>query len=148
MLEYVRVYIAHITMYWITKQFVWRRPKVLVSLLVYTAPHFILQAHNPLPAIPKTKSSENRKFWTCMYLTIYWIISLEIKSTWGYTVYIYPTISFTRRHEVAQLVEALRYKLKGRGFDSRLSHNLSGCSVTLGLTQPLTEMSTRNISWG
>jgi hypothetical protein len=26
-------------------------------------------------------------------------------------------------------------------------HNPSGCTMTLGLTQPLTEMSTRNISW-
>jgi len=28
------------------------------------------------------------------------------------------------------------------------SHNPSGRTMTLGLTQPLTEMSTRNISWG
>jgi len=27
-------------------------------------------------------------------------------------------------------------------------HNPSGCIMTLRLTQPLTEMSTRNISWG
>ena len=27
-------------------------------------------------------------------------------------------------------------------------HNLSGCTMALGLTLPLTEMSTRNISWG
>ena len=27
-------------------------------------------------------------------------------------------------------------------------HNLSGRTMALGLTQPLTEMSTRNISWG
>ena len=26
--------------------------------------------------------------------------------------------------------------------------NPSGCTMALGLTQPLTEMSTRNISWG
>jgi len=26
-------------------------------------------------------------------------------------------------------------------------HNPSGCTMSLGLTQPLTEMSTRNISW-
>ena len=53
-----------------------------------------------------------------------------------------------------QLVEALRYKPEGRGFDSRWYHwNFSchvpsGCIMALGLTQPLTEMSTRNISWG
>jgi hypothetical protein len=27
-------------------------------------------------------------------------------------------------------------------------HKSSGCTVALGLTQPLTEMSIRNISWG
>ena len=50
---------------------------------------------------------------------------------------------------MALLVEALRYKPVGRGFDSRWCHwNFpSGRTVTLGLTQPLTEMSTRNISW-
>jgi len=56
---------------------------------------------------------------------------------------------------VAQLVEALRYKSEGRGFDSRwydwiffidIIH--SDRTMALGLTQPLTEMSTRNISWG
>jgi hypothetical protein len=58
------------------------------------------------------------------------------------------------RHPVAQLVEALTYKLEGRGFDSRLCHwnfhrhNPSGRTMTLGLTQTLTEMSTRNTSWG
>ena len=51
-------------------------------------------------------------------------------------------------HAVAQLVEALRYKPEGRGFDSRWCHwnNPSGRTMTLGSTQPLTEMSTRNIS--
>ena len=53
-------------------------------------------------------------------------------------------------YAVAQLVEALRYKPEGRGFDSRWCHwhNPSDRSMALGLTQPLTEMSTRNISWG
>jgi hypothetical protein len=45
---------------------------------------------------------------------------------------------------VAQLVDALRYKPEGRGFDSRWCHwNPSGRTVALGSTQPLTEMSTR-----
>jgi hypothetical protein len=37
-----------------------------------------------------------------------------------------------------------------RGFDSRWCHwhNPSGLTMALGFTQPLTEMSTRNISWG
>jgi hypothetical protein len=56
---------------------------------------------------------------------------------------------------LAQLVEALRYKPEGRGFDSRwfywiffIDHNPSGRTMTLGLTQPLTKMITRNVSWG
>ena len=48
-------------------------------------------------------------------------------------------------HAVVQLVEVLRDKSEGRGFDSRF---FSGRTMALGLTQPLTEMSTRNISWG
>jgi hypothetical protein len=54
---------------------------------------------------------------------------------------------------VAQLVEALRYKPKVAGLipGSVIGifylHNLSGRTMALGLTQPLTEMSTRNISW-
>ena len=52
------------------------------------------------------------------------------------------------------MVEALRYKEEGRGFDSQGVtgifhwHNHSGRTVALGSIQPLTEMSTRNISWG
>ena len=52
------------------------------------------------------------------------------------------------------LIEALRYKPEGRSFDSRWCigifhrHNPSGRTMALGLTQLLTEMSTRNISWG
>jgi hypothetical protein len=59
-----------------------------------------------------------------------------------------------RRRAVAQLVEALRYKPERHGFDSRWCHwNFSmtyrfGRTMALGSTQPLTEMSTRNISWG
>ena len=44
---------------------------------------------------------------------------------------------------MAQLVEALRYKPEGHGFNSRWCH----CTMAVGLTQPLTEMSTRNTSW-
>jgi len=58
------------------------------------------------------------------------------------------------RHAVGQSVEALRYKPEGRGSDSRWCHlNFSltypsGRTMTLGSTQSLVEMSTRNISWG
>ena len=55
-------------------------------------------------------------------------------------------------HAVAQLFEAPRYKPEGRGFDSRWCHlnwhNPSGRTMALGSTQPLTEMSTRNIFLG
>ena len=42
----------------------------------------------------------------------------------------------------AQLFEALHYKPEGRGSDSHW------CHWDILLNQPLTEMSTRNISWG
>ena len=50
---------------------------------------------------------------------------------------------------MTQLAEAPRYKPEGRGFDSRWCHwnNPSCRTMALGLTQPLTEMSTRIISW-
>ena len=52
------------------------------------------------------------------------------------------------------MVKALRYKPAGRGFDTHGVigifhwHNPSGRTMALGSTQPLTEMSTRCISWG
>jgi hypothetical protein len=67
---------------------------------------------------------------------------------------IYTISCHCRGYPVAQLVETLRYKPEGRGFDSRRRHwNFSltypsGRTMALGLAQPLTEMSTRNISWG
>jgi len=67
---------------------------------------------------------------------------------------LYGLINIPGGHAVAHLVEALCYELEGRGFDSRWCHwnfslhNPFGRTMTLGLTQPLTEMRTRNISWG
>ena len=56
---------------------------------------------------------------------------------------------------VTQLVEALRYKPEGLGFNSPMvsleffiDSNPSVGTMALGLTQPLTELSTRNISCG
>jgi hypothetical protein len=55
---------------------------------------------------------------------------------------------------MAELFEARRYKSVSRGFDSYgvigifHCHNPVGLTVALGLTQPLTKISTRNISWG
>jgi hypothetical protein len=55
-------------------------------------------------------------------------------------------------HAVAQLVEAMCYKPEGRGFDvvTEICHlrNPYGRPMVLGLTQPPTEMCTRNISCG
>ena len=56
-------------------------------------------------------------------------------------------------YAVVLLVEALPYRPEGRGFDSRgglwIFHgpNPSGRTVELGSTQPLTDVSTRNIYW-
>jgi hypothetical protein len=56
---------------------------------------------------------------------------------------------------MAQLVESLRYKSEGRGFDPRWCHWNFSIDITLlvalwhlGLTQPVTEMSNMNISLG
>ena len=54
---------------------------------------------------------------------------------------------------LVQLVEALRYKPEGSGFNSRCCHwNFSlkpfGRTMPLESTQSLIEMSTRNICWG
>ena len=53
---------------------------------------------------------------------------------------------------VFRMAEKLRYKPEGREFYSQWDHwdsswqNSSGRTIALGSTQPLTEMSTRNIS--
>jgi hypothetical protein len=59
------------------------------------------------------------------------------------------------RAVVVQLVEKPHYKLEGHGFKSRWHHwfffnlhNSSSRTMCLGLTQPLTEMSTRNLPGG
>jgi hypothetical protein len=44
--------------------------------------------------------------------------------------------------------EALWYKTEGRGFDSRWCHWNFSLIMALESTQPVTEISTRNISWG
>jgi hypothetical protein len=44
---------------------------------------------------------------------------------------------------VVQLVEALHYKLEAHGFQFSMEF-----FIDIGLTEPLTEISIRNISWG
>jgi hypothetical protein len=56
-------------------------------------------------------------------------------------------------HAVAQLVEtalqtSVAYSIPDGAVGFFHWHNPSGRTEALGLTQPLTEMSTRNISWG
>jgi len=59
-----------------------------------------------------------------------------------------------REYAVAKLIQELGYKSEGRGFDSLLYHwNFSltypsGRTRALWSTQPGTDISTRNISWG
>ena len=47
---------------------------------------------------------------------------------------------------MAELVKELRYKPEGRGFETRWFHPSSSTMVPRS-TQPLTEMSTRDIFW-
>jgi hypothetical protein len=56
---------------------------------------------------------------------------------------------------VAQFVEALHHKTGGRRFDSQWGHwnflsdlILVSAFSSLGFTQPVTEMSTRDLPWG
>ena len=51
---------------------------------------------------------------------------------------------------MALLVEALHHKLESHRFDFGIFYwlNPSSCTMAQGSTQPLTEMNTRNISWG
>ena len=57
--------------------------------------------------------------------------------------------SYKRGYAVAHLVEAARYKAIPDGVTGIFHwHNPSGRTMALRSTQSLTEMSTRNISWG
>jgi hypothetical protein len=74
--------------------------------------------------------------------SIYNVGSVTVMFKLCYSVY------YVQGYAKAQLVEALRYKPEGRGFDSQLCLWNSGPTMALGSTQPLTEMSTGNISCG
>ena len=55
-------------------------------------------------------------------------------------------------YAMAQLIVALRYRVAVSILDSVIGifhlYNSSGSTLALWSTQPLTELSTRNISWG
>jgi len=53
-----------------------------------------------------------------------------------------------RGQTVMQLVETLPYQPKSRWFSSQWRHLFFLGIMGLGSTQPLIEMSTRNVSWG
>ena len=98
----------------------------------------------------------NELFHLDGWLTVHPSITLVDFQFDAQNSYLFTYNTFIRRGQaVAQLVEALRYKPEGRGFDSRWCHwiffhwyNRSGRTMALESTQPLTEMSTRNVSWG
>jgi hypothetical protein len=54
-------------------------------------------------------------------------------NTWTFDVEFITSYYMFRGHTLAQLVETLRYKPEGRGFDW---HNPSGRTMALGSTQP------------
>jgi hypothetical protein len=66
-----------------------------------------------------------------------------IRNERGMITDVYGTLCKVTVILVAQLVEALRYKPEGRGFDSQFRP-----TVVLVSTQSVREMSTRSISWG
>ena len=78
-----------------------------------------------------------------------WACPATQRSKWRF-----PAIDRKKWHTVAQSAEALRYKPEGLGFDPDGVigifhwHYPSGRTFALELTHPLTELSTRNISWG
>jgi hypothetical protein len=83
-----------------------------------------------------------------------WMSSLSFQTTKFRKMFLFLPSAVkeeTFLHAVVLLVEALCYKLEGRGFDSRWDHwifqlpNSSSLIMALGSTQPLTEMSTRNL---
>ena len=71
-----------------------------------------------------------------------------------YITYVRTYIHTYIHKYMAQSVEALRYNRKVAGSISEGAtgkfhwYNPSGRTMALGSTQPLTEMSTENISWG
>ena len=98
--------------------------------------------------------------WLLSLSRIRWLLLLKLQSSCVHHVVIIDCMklkvtSLRWVYVVSQLVEALRYKPEGCGFDFRWGHrdrrNHSGRTMVLGSTQPLIEMSTSVIcrgGWG
>ena len=88
---------------------VWRAPQIICSSSVTCNSHTshtvtsVLQSHNQLKIMPQL------------------LLMLKLSQDLFYIV-LYFFIRHAGGHAVAQLVEALRYKPEGRGFDSRWCH--------------------------
>jgi hypothetical protein len=63
-------------------------------------------------------------------------------------MFILRSILSRKGHEGAQMDEALRYRSTVAGSISYGANEIFHDTLALGSTQPLTDMSTRNISWG
>jgi hypothetical protein len=76
------------------------------------------------------------------------VLYMSTKVYWPHITYLmYASESWGDRGST--VVKVLSYKSEGRWFDPRWCHsNLSDRTMALGSTQPLTEKSTRRISWG
>jgi hypothetical protein len=107
-------------------------------------------ALTPLPDVHKWPKQEQVLL---QYLTAVWLVT-QIRCFWHMFLKSTKHSHTHAGHAVSQVVETLRYKPEGRGFASRWCigifhwHNPSGRTMALELTQPLTEISTRNIPWG
>jgi hypothetical protein len=103
-----------------------------------------------------------------VWMMVFWVVtpcSLAVVCTY-IRLYYSPKITICSSLSICQItlnifmstgivLKALCYKPEGRGFNSRWGHwiffnwpNPSSCIMALGSTQPITEMSTRNIPGG
>jgi hypothetical protein len=137
-----------------------RFPQILCYSLQSLKSNTLLFMHFPV-----THKNQFPSRFTALFCSVAWIVGmlahwqgywcLRTQTSTLSTGTIIAKIFHRPIHpRVTQLVETLRSKPEGRGFDSRWRnwnfhlHNPSGRTMALGSTQPLTEMSTRNISRG
>ena len=82
-------------------------------------------------------------------------VSLKFRKTLTQVLYSFSPVIIRSGDRGSTVVKVLYYKSEGRWFDPSwyqwiflLTQNPSDRTVALGSTQPLTEISTRSISWG